>query len=267
MRCPFLREEQVKSCRAVPFRKPFSRSALRGTDERCSSPAHVACPVAAQSREAHPAPGHCPFLHESLAQFCAAAPLPAYVPWSESPDVPCGNDGHRFCEHYLAVAGAAGRGPAQAGAERPGASIPEVEGLPMPAWLHYAPNHLWLDVGADGRVHLGIDAFLARRVGTAEGLRFLGVKGLLRPTVVVTARGAELVLAFPRPLLVVAANTRLRACPQRLTADPYGSGWLFEAQAVADAALLGGLLHGEAARAWMAREVRGLAPLGRPVPA
>lgn len=267
MRCPFLREEQVKTCRAVPFRKPFSRSALRGADERCSSPAHVSCPAALGSREAHPAPSHCPFLHESLAQFCAATPLPAYVPWSESLDAPCGHDGHRFCEHYLAVAGTAGRGPARPGGEAPEDLTAEVDGIPMPAWLYYAPNHLWLDLGQDGLVHLGIDAFLARRLGRAERLRFLGVKGRLKPTVVLGARGAETVVSFPRPLLVVAANTRLRASPRRLTDDPYGSGWLFEARATAEAPLLDGLLHGEAARAWMASEVKGGPARGEARPA
>lgn len=259
MRCVFLREEQVKSCRAVPFRRPLSRSALRGTQERCSTPEHRGCPVAPPSCQAHPVPAHCPFLQESLVQFCAAAAVPTYVPWSESPDLRCGHDGHRFCEVYLGVAGTAGRGPAQAPGGAPEARIFEVEGLPMPAWLHYAPNHLWLDLGDDDLVHIGVDAFLARQVEPAERLRFLTVKGLVRPTVFLSGRGADRTLAFARRLQLVAANTHLRASPGRLTADPYGAGWLFEGRAAAHEPLLAGLLHGEAARAWMADEVRAAA--------
>lgn len=267
MRCPFLREEQVKSCRAVPFRKPLARSALKGTDERCSSPEHVHCAAAPQSREAHPARSRCPFLLESLVQFCAAAPVPAYVPWSESPDLRCGHDGHRFCDLYLAVAGARGRGPAP-GPTPSDDRVIDVDGVPMPGWLFYAPNHLWLDVGDDGMAHLGVDAFLTQLVGPVDRLTFLTAKGLARPTVVLTVRGVDLMLAFARPLQLVAANTHLRSSLDRLTADPYGLGWLFEARTDGErapsteaAAPAAGLLAGQAARDWMAREVRRAAEL------
>ncbi|HET9315870.1 MAG TPA: hypothetical protein VFQ51_09785 [Vicinamibacteria bacterium] len=257
MRCPFLREEQVKSCRAVPFRKPLARTALKGTDERCSSPDHVLCPAAPPSREAHPAPSRCPFLLESLVQFCAASPVARYVPWSQSPELRCGHDGHRFCELFVAVAGSGGRGPATA---RPSdCRIADVGGVPMPAWLYYAPNHLWLDVGDDGLAHLGVDAFVTQLVGSVERLTFLTLKGTVRPAVVLTVHGVDLTLAFARPLQLVAVNTRLRSNLDRLAADPYGLGWLFEARvgdgrAAPGDPLLDGLLEGAAARAWMAEE-------------
>lgn len=261
MRCPFLREEQVKSCRAVPFRKPLARSALKGLDERCSSSQHVSCPAAHQSREAHPTLSRCPFLQESLVQFCAAVPVPTYIPWSESPDLRCGHDGHRFCELYLAMAGAGGRGPAQARGESSLTRV--VDGIPMPDWLYYSPNHLWLDIGDDGLVHLGADAFLTQLVGTVERLAFLTVKGCARPAVVLSVRGVDLTLAFAHPLQLVAANTHLRANLDRLTADPYGLGWFFEARAAETRpapepgeSIVAGLLRGEAARAWMALEMR-----------
>ncbi|HEY6555301.1 MAG TPA: hypothetical protein VI669_18230 [Vicinamibacteria bacterium] len=265
MRCPFLREEQVKSCRAVPFRKPLARSALKGMDERCSSPEHVNCLAAPQSREAHPMRSRCPFLQESLVQFCAAVPVPTYIPWSESPELRCGHDGHRFCELFLAVAGVRGRGPAQAKDGLPLTAI--VDGIPMPDWLYYSPNHLWLDIGDDGLVHLGADAFLTRLLGTVERLVFPTIKGSVRPAVVLSVRGVDLTLTFAHPLQVVAANTHLRSNLERLTADPYGLGWLFEARATdnraadADESMLAGLLTGPAARAWMALETRRAAEL------
>jgi glycine cleavage system H lipoate-binding protein len=255
MRCPFLREEQVKSCRAVPFRKPLARTALKGADERCSSPEHVLCPAAPPSREAHPAPARCPFLLESLVQFCAASPVPRYVPWSESPDLRCGHDGHRFCDLFLSVAGAGGRGPARAQASDD--RIVDVDGVPMPAWLLYAPSHFWLDVGDDGLAHVGLDAFVTGLVGSIDRLTFLTVKGTVRPAVVLGIHGVDLTLAFARPLQLVAVNTRLRADLDRLTADPYGHGWLFEARLgdASDAPFFADLLEGDAARAWMAQEV------------
>lgn len=37
MRCPFLRDEQVKACEAAPFRKSLARAAARGEGDRKST--------------------------------------------------------------------------------------------------------------------------------------------------------------------------------------------------------------------------------------
>ncbi|HVO09337.1 MAG TPA: hypothetical protein VMX54_01175 [Vicinamibacteria bacterium] len=253
MRCRFLREEQVKSCQAAPFRKSLVRASVRSDLERCSGAAHLSCPLAAQSREAHPSPAHCPFLHESLMQFCSLTPLPRYVPWSESPELRCAHDGHRYCELF--------REAAPASALAGGRGEPEthvVERVPLPGWLLYAPNHLWLDPGDDGVCHLGIDAFASRLLGPVERLALLTVSGTVRPAVVLTVRGVDLTLVFPLPLTLIAANGRLRSRLDRLTADPYGLGWLFEARwRPGDGRRADGTLReGAAAREWMATEVR-----------
>jgi len=258
VRCPFLRDEQVKSCQAAPFRKSLVRAMASGTDERCTSPAYRACPAVRESREAHPIASRCPFLRESLVQFCAASPRTTYVPWSESPELRCSHDGHRYCELFLAAAGA--RGPALPAADPAWSETALVDGLPVPGWLHYAANHMWLDVGDDGLCHLGLDAFLARAAGTLERLSFLTLRGEERPAVVLTIGGVDLTLVFPRRLLILAANTRLRCGLERLTADPYGLGWLFTARwdAPHGAEALAELRHGRAALEWMADEVRRL---------
>lgn len=284
MRCPFLREEQVKSCQAAPFRKSLARSAATGEGERCTSAGHASCPVAPRSREAHPDASRCPFLRESLVQFCSAAPRPTYVPWSESPELRCAHDGHRFCELFLAAAGPAARGPALPAPDYPEeAETTVVGGVPVPAWLFFADNHLWLDAGDDGLCHIGVDAFLARLVGTVERLTFLTLKGEVRPSVVLTVRGVDLTLVFPRSVPLVAANTRLRSSLDQLTADPYGLGWLFTARwderrrARPEPPPDAGLRRGRAAREWMGSEVRRLntvvheqflsRPLGMALPA
>ena len=163
MRCPFLREEQVKSCQVAPFRKSLARSSATGEGERCTSADHRSCPALRESHEAHPDASRCPFLRESLVQFCAASPRPTYVPWSESPDLRCAHDGHRFCELFLRAAGASARGPALPTADPDASATADVDGVPVPGWLYYADNHLWLDVGDDGLCHVGVDAFLLER--------------------------------------------------------------------------------------------------------
>jgi len=230
MRCPFLREEQVRSCQASPFRKQIARRATDREEERCSSPDYRTCPNAPQHHETRPELSRCPFLQESLVQFCAADAVARYVPWSEASLSCCGHDGHRFCELFLAFAGGVTPGPAKRDApdDETAARISTVDGLPVPGWLFYAPNHMWLDSGDDGLCHLGIDAFLARVMGRVDRLVFLTAKGLVRPTVVLTARGVDLTLTFPHSVVITATNNRLRSTLGRLTSDPYGSGWLFE---------------------------------------
>jgi len=192
----------------------------------------------------------CSFLRESLVQFCAASPRPTYVPWSESPDLRCAHDGHRYCELFLAAAGA--RGPAFPCVDPDETGTAVVDGVPMPGWLFYADNHMWLDAGDDGLCHLGVDAFLTRLIGTVERLTFLTVKGDVRPAVVLTVGGVDLTLVFGRQMPLVAANTRLRSGLEHLVEDPYGLGWLFTARSDEGQR---GLRHGRAAREWMASEV------------
>jgi glycine cleavage system H lipoate-binding protein len=257
VRCPFLREEQVKSCQVAPFRKSLARSFATGEGERCTSPDYRSCPALRESREAHPDASRCPFLRESLVQFCAASPRPTYVPWSESPELRCAHDGHRFCELFLAAAGASGRGPALPSGGPDEAATAVVEGIPVPGWLWYSDNHMWLDIGDDGLCHVGVDAFLTRMVGEVERLSFLTLKGDEPPAVVLTVGGVDLNLVFPRRLPLLAANTRLRSGLERLVADPYGLGWLFMARWTGDAGGAGsggGLRRGKAARDWIASE-------------
>ncbi len=255
MRCPFLREEQVKSCQASPFRKSLARASSSVASERCSSPDHRSCPMLRQSHEAHPSPSRCPFLSAALVQFCAACPRPTYVPWSASAEQRCAHEGHRFCSVFLEACGADARRPAAIAADAREARTDLVAGVPMPGWLLYSQSHLWLDAGEDGVGHVGIDAFVAQLLGRVERLAFTAVKGTVRPAVVLTVRGVEVVLCFPEPLPLVAANLRLRACLDRLTADPYASGWLFETRLPPDAAASASLRHGQEAQRWMEAEV------------
>ena len=98
----------------------------------------------------------CPFLHESLMQYCAAASVTRLVPYSESLLSRCGNPSYRYCELYLQMA-------------HPLPPAETVDGLPMPADLGYSANHMWLDTaaqaGGDGVCYAGIDAFLSRMLG------------------------------------------------------------------------------------------------------
>jgi glycine cleavage system H lipoate-binding protein len=258
MRCPFLREAQVKSCRAAAYRKFIVRHPGQPDAERCSSASYVDCPVAKQHIEDSPSVDHCPFLHESLVQYCAAAPVPKFIPYSESELSRCTTGGYAYCELYAELEHA-GSSPEPASDGRPVEPDPVVDGIPVPGRLWYTPNHLWLDVSADGTYHVGVDGFLARTLGAVDSLTFLTMSGLQRPAVVLSVHGVDLQLAFPAEISIRKANTYLRTNPSKLLADPYGSGWLFEgkkARPTSEECVPAGLIAGSDAPSWIGAEVK-----------
>jgi glycine cleavage system H lipoate-binding protein len=245
MTCPFLKEARVKYCRTSSIRKLIPLAQRGRTEERCSSERYTECPIFRQQPDSGElaAFGMCPLLHESLMQYCGAAPVTKFVPYSESLLSRCGNDSYRYCELYLQMA-------------HPLPPAETVDGLPMPAELGYSVNHMWVDAGADGLCHAGIDAFFSRALGEVERIGFVWQKGHHRPSAIVTVAGVDLEIALPFPLQLTNCNVYLRANPGRLTSEPYTGGWLFEG--VPDAGALDGLMRGEQAQHWMEGEVRGM---------
>jgi glycine cleavage system H lipoate-binding protein len=239
MTCPFLKEAQVKFCQTATVRKLIPLALAGKTDEKCSTPAFVTCPIYRAHPEAQAASGPCPYLRESLMQYCGAAPVAKFVPYSESLLSRCGNDSFRYCELYLAIAHPARRGD-------------ETEGIQLPAWLQYSGNHMWLDITDDGVCHAGIDAFLSRALGTIDRVSYVWMKGRHRPTAVLSAGGLDVEVMFPTPMLLTNCNLYLRADPSRLTSEPYTGGWLFEGVPLPETTE--GLLSGEKARGWMESE-------------
>jgi len=241
MTCPFLKEAQVKYCQTSAVRKliPIARNPRAA--EKCSSPDHSTCPVYCAASEEFPSGGPCPYLRESLMQYCAAAPVAKLVPYSESVLSRCGNDSFRYCELYLSMI-------------HPHARPAEPDAIDTPDWLSYSANHMWLDVTEDGACHAGIDAFLSRALGPIDRVSYVWLTGRHHPAAVLSAGGTEYEVVFPNPLLITNCNLYLRADPSRLTSDPYKAGWLFEGTPVAETNH--NLLHGGDARQWMEQEQR-----------
>jgi glycine cleavage system H lipoate-binding protein len=241
MTCPFLKEMQVRYCQTSAVRKLIPLAQAIRADEKCSSADHASCPVYRTQPQEQPASGACPYLGESLMQYCGAAPVAKLIPYSESLLSRCGNDGFRYCQLYLAMA-------------HPNVEAEEVDGTPLPGWLKYSANHMWLDVTDDGVCHAGIDAFLSRALGKIDRISYVWLKGHHRPTAVLTVEGLNLEVVFPNPFLLTNCNLYLRADPSRLTSQPYTGGWLFEG--VPEPGAMDNLLEGAGARTWMEREQR-----------
>jgi glycine cleavage system H lipoate-binding protein len=239
MTCPFLKEAQVKYCQTSSVRKLIPIATAGRADEKCSSREYLTCPVY-QTQSAEPSvSGLCPYFGESLMQYCAAAPVAKMIPYSESQLSRCGCGRFRYCELYLSMA-------------HPETLAAEVDGIPLPEWLRYSANHMWLDIGEDGVCHAGIDAFLSRALGRAERISYVWQRGQHRATAVVTVDGVDHEVVFPNPFLLTSCNLYLRADPARLIAQPYTGGWLFEG--VPGPETSDNLLQGAAARHWMEQE-------------
>lgn len=264
MRCPFLREAQVKFCGASAFRKmivrlpeqPGSQESLR--HERCSSADYIHCPSVKEHLEEHPSTGHCPFLTESLVQYCTAASVTKYIPYTESLLSQCGTDSHRYCDLYLALAHPENTAPSEGQAGQSTAGEESISEIRVPTSLWYAPNHMWLDITEEGTLHIGIDEFLAKTLGSIDTISFVTAKGIQRPTVAFTVRGVDMQLVFPNPICVLRANTYLRTNPKKLLTNPYSYGWLYEGEILKSSevnSVCTHLITGKQAVEWMKHEV------------
>jgi glycine cleavage system H lipoate-binding protein len=251
MRCPFLGETRVRSCGISTYRKPLPLDSIHESEQICSSEGYVDCPAAQGRLEGREHLAQCPFLTEAQVQFCQAAPTTRFIPFSEDLRARCNGAGFRYCESYLQRARPDRRiGPDQRAGE-----------VPVPADRAYATNHMWIDSGDDGVCYVGVDGFLARLLGPAGRVSFAAPPGNPKPSAVVTVGDTDLAMTFPDPLELIGTNPLLRARPETLTADPYGSGWLFEGRATSRNQPGGndsgsdGLLRGEEAVEWMRSEV------------
>ena len=274
MRCPFLREAQVKFCCASEFKKLIVRSQRDESDERCSSPAYVACPSAKQHLEDLPSQDHCPFLQESLTQYCSAASVIKYVPYSDPTLTRCGTSSHRYCELLMTMQNPKLLTPHDVIApeidpnEEDASGYWLVDGIQTVGWLFYSPNHMWADVDEEGTCHIGIDAFLAKVLGKVDKLTFATSGSEHNPAVSLTVGGVDFQMIFPSKMTVSSINTHLRAEPGRISSDPYTLGWLFEGKPATNAdkplkssdgsTFKRGLINGTRAKSWMQEETRRL---------
>ncbi len=231
MACPFLKEGRARYCHAAPVQKLIlDGPGVVADGGRCTSSEYRQCPLAATS----PAQlERCPHLEEVRVQYCGASPVPKLVPFSDSQLSSCSSNSYRYCDSYLSLA-------------RPHATTP-------PPHLLYSPNHFWLDTEESGLCHIGVDGFLAGVTGNVDGVTFVTMHGSHCPALTLTINGVEWPLSFPNPLLIERVNSRVRSHPARLSADPYGAGWLFEGWEL-PGRTRAGLISGPQAGAWQAEE-------------
>lgn len=245
MRCPFLREAQVRFCRASAYRKLIVRSEATAA-ERCSSPDWRNCGTAANHVIEDPLPATCPFLQVSPVQYCSVAPVSRFVPYTDSAQARCNTDHHKYCDVYLDLASPEGRDHAS-----PEGSERTVLGVRIPEGYAFLKNHVWIERHTDGGWHAGIDDFLVRLLGRVDRVTFEKAQAVLQ------VKGLGFPVVLPPGLTVTGVNRALRLVPDLVLRFPYERGWLYEGRS--SGAWQGGtLLEGEATVEWIREEFRTL---------
>jgi glycine cleavage system H lipoate-binding protein len=184
----------------------------------------------------------------------------------------CGTDSHKYCELYGTLAHPEHLHIMSLAVDESLSSDDPskehlVEGIKVPGWLSYSANHMWIDIGSDGIVHIGIDAYLASALDSIDHITFVTTNGVHRPTVVLTIHGVDLQMVFPHQILITSPNLYLRTHPATLLADPYTRGWLFEGtidgaeHSATTLELRKGLVSGQKAVVWMREEIARLSHL------
>jgi glycine cleavage system H lipoate-binding protein len=230
MACPFLKEGRARYCHAAPVQKLILDGPGAADGGRCASAEYKHCELVAKDSAQQ---DHCPHLEQIRVQYCGVSPVTKLVPFSDSELSSCTSNTYRYCDSYLLLS-------------RPHATT-------QPANLLYAPNHFWLDAEESGLCHIGIDGFLADVAGNVDGITFVTANGTHCPALALTIHGVEWPMSFPNPLMIQRVNSRLRSDPSRLTADPYGAGWLFEGWEL-PGRTRNGLVSGRQAAAWQSEE-------------
>ena len=229
MPCPFLKDGQARYCHAAPVQKLILGGPGVADGGRCSSARYVECALVAKGGVRQ---DRCPHLEEIRVQYCGVSPVTKLVPFSDSQLSNCTSNSYRYCDSYLSLA-------------RPHAATPPQ--------LLYSANHFWLDAEESGLCHIGIDGFLADVAGTVDGITFVTPNGTRCPALALTIHGVEWPMSFPNPLMIQKVNSRVRSDPARLTADPFGAGWLFEGWEL-PGRTRAGLVSGQQAVAWQSEE-------------
>jgi glycine cleavage system H lipoate-binding protein len=234
MACPFLKEGRARYCHAAPVQKLILDGPGVVEGGRCTTAQYVQCGLVAKDDVRHDRHlDRCPHLEDIRVQYCGVSAVTKLVPFSDSALSSCTSNTYRYCDSYLLLA-------------RPHAITP-------PAHLLYSANHFWLDAEESGLCHIGMDGFFADVAGNVDGITFVTAHGTHCPALALTVHGVEWPMSFPNPVMIQKVNSRARSDPSRLTADPYGAGWLFEGWEL-PGRTRAGLVSGPQAGAWQAEE-------------
>jgi len=136
-----------------------------------------------------------------------------------------------------------------------------VEGIPIPANLHYHPGHTWVARERKNVIRVGIDAFAAALSGPVESIELPKPGHWIRQgqkAITIHRNGEKISPLSPMEGEVTEVNSDLTADPATLAKDPYGAGWLFRVFAPDEDGPARNLLPANLVRSWMRQSMEHL---------
>jgi glycine cleavage system H protein len=103
----------------------------------------------------------------------------------------------------------------------------------IPADLRYSPDHLWVRRGTAGLVRVGVTDFAQRSLGDVVEVTLPGLGETLKAGQAcgdIESVKSVNDLVAPVAGTVRARNDDLASAPEVVNTDPYGQGWMFEAE-------------------------------------
>ena len=127
-----------------------------------------------------------------------------------------------------------------------------------PADRFFCPNHTWFKIQPEGRIRVGVDAFVLYSMGVPESVELAGTGDIAKgaPLFRLEANGHQLVIPAALAGRVTAINQAVLREP-RLMAEE-GDNWVVEMEAQAVGAAAGRMKMAEKATLWIRSELERL---------
>jgi glycine cleavage system H lipoate-binding protein len=137
--------------------------------------------------------------------------------------------------------------------ERGLATVPEPKSCPADRF--FCPNHTWFKIQPEGRIRLGVDAFVLYSMGVPESLELAGTGAIAKgaPLFRLKAGARQLVIPAAVPGRVTAINQAVLREPQLLAEE--GDNWVVEMEADAVGAAASRMKMAEKATLWIRAEL------------
>ncbi len=136
-----------------------------------------------------------------------------------------------------------------------------VSGFQVADDYYHHLGHSWVHIEHDGRVRVGIDAFISKVFGPADTINIPPVGAFLKQGEIgwiLTRNGLKAPMQSPLSGTVCAVNNRIKEQPEIPNNDPYEEGWLFLLDPANLKLNLKGLYYGKECFQWIQKENQNL---------
>jgi glycine cleavage system H protein len=128
----------------------------------------------------------------------------------------------------------------------------------VPGGVFLSPWHVWVQLESSGSLRVGVDRLILNLLGGLDCVYVLPEGSEVHergPLTMLRSGHRALRIRSPVDGVISEVNERARRSPDRVTSDPYESGWLYRISPVHVTQALSGMVVGEEGRSWMRDEL------------